>query len=161
MLINKVVCPVGRKYCDQGQRVKQVGEGKWGGTGGRGEGQEGCLRGRGTGGGGQDTPDSGRVSEGKDVIQLIVQLKLPSFVNLLCQTATNRSRNQNIFLYFSLSRSLDLTTGVTIKRFLPRLCFLLTVVTLLLAKNVIVDQGKDSYRQGQPNMSVTRRLLAV
>ena len=34
--------------------MKQVGEGKWGGTGGKGEGQEGeegCLRGRGTGGG--------------------------------------------------------------------------------------------------------------
>lgn len=46
MLINKVVCLAGRKYCDQGQRVKQV----WGGGVGR-------NRGKGRG--------SGRVSEGK------------------------------------------------------------------------------------------------
>ena len=33
VLINKIVCLAGRKYCDQGQRVKQVGEEEGGGEG--------------------------------------------------------------------------------------------------------------------------------
>ena len=84
MLINKVVCPVSRKYCDQGPE----GEASWGGEVGRNRG-----KGRGSARGGmvfegkrnrRKERGSARVSEGTDVIQFIGQLSATCITNPSC-----------------------------------------------------------------------------